>query len=348
MNDPRQQSWLPELCRLPRLAAMLGLAELVVVVVALAPDGSRHWTLPDFLSASGFALWLALAVTVSLCSVRAVLSRLPEVPGMVLVVLMTGLIAGACAAIVHALYGVLGGSSFAQAVGFWRFSLGSAAVLTLITGVALRYFHVSDRWQAQLQANARAQADALQARIGPHFLFNSMNLIASLLRRDPRVAEQAVLDLSDLFRAALVASESPSTLAAEVELAERYLAIESLRLGERLRVDWGKQEPLPWELPMPRLVLQPLVENAVLHGISRLPQGGAVEIDLQVREGRLHLRIRNPAPSPDAVAVPVNPGTGHAQRSILHRLGYAFGRSARMTSAWREGYYVCEVDLPLP
>jgi len=246
MNDPRQQSWLPELCRLPRLAAMLGLAELVVVVVALAPDGSRHWTLPDFLSASGFALWLALAVTVSLCSVRAMLSRLPEVPGMVLVVLMTGLIAGACAAIVHALYGVLGGSSFAQAVGFWRFTLGSAAMTALITALALRYFYVSDRGSAQMLANARAQADALQARIRPHFLFNSMNLIASLLRRDPDVAERAVLDLSDLFRAALGAGDGDSTLQAECELAERYLSIESLRLGERLKVIWLRDEPLPW------------------------------------------------------------------------------------------------------
>ncbi len=238
MNDPRQQSWLPELCRLPRLAAMLGLAELVVVVVALAPDGSRHWTLPDFLSASGFALWLALAVTVSLCSVRAMLSRLPEVPGMVLVVMMTGLIAGACAAIVHALYGVIGGGSFAQTVGFWRFTLGSAAMTALISALALRYFYVSDRGSAQMLANARAQADALQARIRPHFLFNSMNLIASLLRRDPDVAERAVLDLSDLFRAALGAGDGDSTLQAECELAEQYLSIESLRLGERLKLIW--------------------------------------------------------------------------------------------------------------
>ncbi|MFN3545826.1 MAG: histidine kinase, partial [Thiobacillus sp.] len=87
-------------------------------------------------------------------------------------------------------------------------------------------------------ANARAQADALQARIRPHFLFNSMNLIASLVRRDPVVAERAVLDLSDLFRAALGAGEGDSTLRDECELAERYLSIESLRLGERLQVQW--------------------------------------------------------------------------------------------------------------
>lgn len=341
----RPEPWLPDLCRLPRLAVMLGMAELVVVVVAVAPDAARGWRATDFVLASGFALWLALVVSVLLCVSRPQLSRGPAVFGAFGALLLAAVAAWLGSALAYVLYDSLAATVADGRVGFWRFSLGSAAVLTLITGVVLRYFHVSDRWQAQLQANARAQADALQARIRPHFLFNSMNLIASLLRRDPHVAEQAVLDLSDLFRAALVAGESPSTLAAEVELAERYLAIESLRLGERLQTVWRKHEPLPWELAMPRLVLQPLVENAVLHGVSRLPQGGAVEIDLQVRERRLCIRIRNPAPAEGATATV---GAGHAQRSIVHRLGYEFGPSTRMTSAWREGYYVCEVDLPLP
>ena len=344
----RPEPWLPDLCRLPRLATMLGIAELVVVVVAVAPDAVRGWRLMDFVLASGFALWLALAVSVLLCVSRPLLSRGPMAVGAVGAKLLAALAAWLGAAVVYVLYDSLDPVNWSGRIGFWHFSLGSSAILTLITGLALRYFHVSDRWQAQLQANARAQADALQARIRPHFLFNSMNLIASLLRRDPRVAEQAVLDLSDLFRASLVAGESPSTLRDEVELAERYLAIESLRLGERMQVVWRKHEPLPWDLPMPRLVLQPLVENAVLHGVSRMPQGGEVEIELLVEGRRLHIRIRNPAPSPDAAAIPVKHGAGHAQRSTLHRLGYEFGPSTRMTSAWREGYYVCEVDLPLP
>lgn len=347
MSDPRQQPWLPELCRLPRLAAMLGLAELVVVVVGLAPDGSRHWNLSDFLSASGFALWLALAVTVCLCVARATLSRLPELLGSTLAVAMTALIAAVCAGIVHALYGVLDADGFAQQVGFWRFTLGSATMTALIVALALRYFYVSDRWSAQVMANARAQADALQARIRPHFLFNSMNLIASLVRRDPVVAERAVLDLSDLFRAALGAGEGDSTLQAECELAERYLSIESLRLGERLQVQWQREEPLPWTLAMPRLVLQPLVENAVLHGISRLPGGGCIVITLACEGPQLHIRVRNPAPDPDARSLPLSHGAGHAQRSIAHRLAWRFGPAARMTGAWSEGYYACDISVPV-
>ena len=349
MSDPRAlEPWLPDLCRLPRLAAMLGLAELAVLIVALAPDGSPDWTAGHFLSASGYALWLALSVSVLLCVSRRSVSRLPQRSGACLAVALAALVAGMVAAIVHALFASVGDPG--TGIGFWRFVGGSAAVVALITALALRYFYVIDRWEAQVGAHARAEADALQARIRPHFLFNSMNMIASLVRRDPVVAERAVLDLSDLFRAALGAGEGNSTLAEEVQLAERYLDIEQLRLGDRLRIQWRKPEPLPWALAMPRLVLQPLLENAVLHGISRLPEGGTITIELTAAGDRLRIVVGNPSlppPAAGAAALDMH-GAGHAQRSIAHRLGYAFGPRARMASAWRDGYYRCELDLPLP
>ena len=348
MGGTRQQAarepWLPDLCRLPRLAAMLGLSELVVVIVALVPDGSPAWSLGRFLSVSGYALWLGLAVTVLLCVSRRELSRFSKRTGAVLAVALATVVAGLAAAIVHGLFVSVGSEPADWA---WpsmaRFVSGSAGVVGLITALALRYFYVTDRWQAQVSAIARAEADALQARIRPHFLFNSMNMIAGLLPRDPQLAERAVLDLSDLFRAALGAGEMDSSLRGEVELAERYLAIEELRMGERLQVQWRRGEVLPWDLPMPRLVLQPLLENAVLHGISRLPDGGVVEIDLEATPSRLKIRVRNPSPPPG----PKARGAGHARRSIGHRLEYAFGPRARMTGGWADGYYVSELDLPL-
>jgi len=347
MRDPRHDApWLPDLCRLPRLVALLGIAELVVVVLALAPEAAGTWTLMRFFSASGLVLWLALAVAVLLCKLRAPISRLPQRLGALLAVAVATMVALLGAGIVHALYAALGTQLLG--LGLWRFASGAAAVTALITALALRHFYVIDRWAAQTQANARAEADALQARIRPHFLFNSMNLIASLLRRDPVVAERAVLDLSDLFRAALGAGEGDSTLAAECELAAQYLSIESLRLGERLQVQWDKRDPLPWELPLPRLTLQPLVENAVLHGISRLPQGGTVAIALWSEGQALHLRVRNPAPPPQAASAPLHRGSGHALRSIAHRLAWRFGPQARVTAGWSDGYYACEVVLPLP
>ncbi|MCY7355343.1 MAG: histidine kinase [Lysobacter sp.] len=324
------------------MATLLGLAELAVIVVVLAPDGARDWDVGAVLRASGFALWLALTVSVLLCRMRPFLSRWEPQTGSTIGVALSALVATAAAGIVHALFASVDANSGLP--GFWRFVGGSAAIVALITALALRYFYVIDGWRAQVNANARAEADALQARIRPHFLFNSMNMIASLVRRDPDVAERAVLDLSDLFRAALGAGEGNSTLAAEVELAERYLSIESLRLGPRLTVEWDRREPLPWQLAMPRLSLQPLVENAVLHGISRLPEGGTVQIALEADAGTLRVRIRNPAPVVDEFTPH---GSGHAQRSIAHRLAYMFGPRARMTAAAADGYYVCELSLPV-
>ena len=339
---PRGEPWLPDLCRPPRIAAMLGLAQLAVVVAALVPVGGRGWDAHGFLIASSYALWLALSVTALLCVLRERLSLLPGRSGALAAVALALVVAAVAAAIVHGLFASVDTSGAFP--GFWRFTGGSAAVVGLLSALALRYFYVIDRWQAQVEAHARAEADALQARIRPHFLFNSMNMIAGLLRRDPAVAERAVLDLSDLFRAALVAGEGRSSLREELDLAERYLAIEQLRLGTRLQVEWRRREPLPLDLPMPRLVLQPLLENAVLHGISRLPSGGTIEIEVAAADGLLALQVRNPAPPPEEAGMH---GAGHALRNIRHRLGYMFGRDADMVSGWDGGYYACRIVLPL-
>src|SRR5207342_678673 len=339
------EPWLPDLCRLPRLATMFGVAELVVLVLALAPDGGARWNPQRFVSASGFALWLALTIAVLLCASRRQVSRLPVALGSLVAVAGAAFVAVLGAAMLHQLDRSLGYHLVPASVHLVQFALGSGAIAALITAVVLRYLYVIDGWQAQVRASARAEIDALQARIKPHFLFNSMNTIAGLVRHDPVVAERAVLDLSDLFRAALDAGESDSTLAEEVELAERYLSIEALRLGPRLQVAWRRTEPLPWRQPLPRLVLQPLVENAVLHGVSRRPQGGTIEIDIVADGGVLRLAVRNPAPPPregDGSC-----GAQHAQRSIGHRLAYAFGPRAGMTAAWDAGYYRCELKVPI-
>ena len=354
---PTPEPWLPDLCRLPRIATMLGVAELTVLVIALAPDGGALWSVERFVSASGFALWLALTVTVLLCVARAPLSRLPRPAGGLLAVALAAAIAAVGAAMLFAIDHNVGYGLVPASVSMARFALGSAAVAALIVAVVLRYLYAIDGWQAQVRASSRAEADALQARIRPHFLFNSMNTIAGLVRRDPVVAERAVLDLSDLFRAALGAGEGDSTLAEEVELAERYLAIEALRLGPRLRVEWDRSEPLPWTQPLPRLVLQPLVENAVLHGVARLAAGGTVRIALAADARNLRVTVRNPAPPPrerDGIAGTRDgfhdgprDGAHHAQRSIGHRLAHAFGPQARVTADWDGGYYQAGFQVPL-
>jgi len=345
MAAPRaSDGWMPDFCRLPRLAMMFAVAELVVLVLVLSPDDSARSNFPRFVSASAFALWISLTIGTMLCASRRWLSRLPVALGSVAAVAVAAVIAAVGAATVYQLDRNLGYGLVPTDVAFGHFVPGSATIATLMTAVVLRYLYAVDGWQAQVRASARAEADALQARIKPHFLFNSLNAIAGLMRTDPAVAEHALLDLSDLFRAALGAG-GESTLAEEVELAERYLAIESLRLGPRLQVAWERIEPLPWRMPMPRLVLQPLVENAVLHGISRLSEGGRIDIRLAQEAGALRVVVSNPAPP---AATTGSGGSGHAQRSIGHRLAYAFGPEARMTAAGDAGYYRVELRLPVP
>jgi two-component system sensor histidine kinase AlgZ len=343
MADARVH-WLPDFCRLPRIAAVLAIAELVVVVAQLAPSGDSGWGAADFLAASAFALWLGLVVAVVYCKARPLLESLPMPLGIACALALPLVIGAAGAWAVHAVDTGLGTHYTPPHSRRLGFIASVASLATLISALALRYFYVSEQWAARVRAASKAEVDALLARIRPHFLFNSMNTIASLVRSDPATAERAVEDLSELFRAALGAGQGESTLGEEITLAERYLAIEGLRLGPRLRVAWDIDPDAPRSLRMPRLVLQPLLENAVLHGIAALPKGGEIAIAVRREPGRLRIEVDNPAlPARDREA-----GNRHAHDSIAQRLAYHFGSEARLTRGYEDGIYRCQLTLPLP
>jgi len=344
MTDDPRVHWLPDFCRLPRIAAVLAIAELVVVVVRLSPHAGTHWSATEFVAASTFALWLALVMSIAYCKLGPTLSRLPMPLGIGAALLMPLVVGGAGAWVVHFIDVGMGTQYTPPDSRSLQFVGSVAALSTLIAALALRYFYVSEQWRARVRAASKAEVEALQARIRPHFLFNSMNTIASLVRTDPVTAERAVEDLSELFRAALGAGEGESTLAEEIGISERYLAIEALRLGPRLRVAWNIGPDVPRDLRMPRLVLQPLLENAVLHGIAQLPAGGQVDIDIAREDDRLRIDVRNPALPPRER----RPGNQHAQDSIVQRLAYHFGSDARLSRGFEDGSYRCQLTLPLP
>src|SRR5699024_6581730 len=235
----------------------------------------------------------ALVNGVALCKLRPLLLRLPGIAAFagvwLLMLVMVALASFVVGRLDHAL------SMNLTPPSTLRFVAASTTISALIGAALLRYFHVVAQWQARRAASARAQVDALQARIRPHFLFNSMNTVAALVRVDPDAAERTVEDLAELFRAAL-GSEGDSNLGDELALVDRYLAIEQLRLGERLRVD-RRLDGLPLDMPMPRLLLQPLVENAVRHGIQSCRQGGTVTLSGQVDTTSVNLIIANPSPT---------------------------------------------------
>jgi two-component system sensor histidine kinase AlgZ len=347
MREPTH-AWVPDFCRLPTLFAVIVGAELVVAILALAPLGHEHWQPAAFGTASLFAQWTALFSATLLCKLRIPLSRLRPVVGALLAWSLPVCVAALGATLLFQIDRGLGLMPDMVNVDPTRFVLSCSALTGLIGAAALRYAYVQEQWRQQVRAQAKSEVDALQARIRPHFLFNSMNTIASLVRSDPAKAERAVEDLSDLFRAALGAGEGESTLAEELELVERFLAIEELRLGDRLQVRWQREEPLPWDLKLPRLLLQPLVENAIIHGIAKLADGGTIDIGLRAQGRTLHVRVGNPCPPVDATAGNGREaGNRHAQHSIEHRLRYHFGSAASMATRRDAGYYACELKLPI-
>ncbi len=176
------------------------------------------------------------------------------------------------------------GDPYGKLERFWLFTLAA-------TGLILYYFHLRSRALSPAYTEARLQA--LQARIRPHFLFNSINAVLSLIREDPKRAETAMEDMADLFRVLMADNRDLSALVREVELTRQYLDLEQLRLGERLRVEWHT-ENMPGESLIPPLVLQPLVENAVYHGIEPSSEPGVISINVYKVRDEVHLVLRNP------------------------------------------------------
>jgi two-component system sensor histidine kinase AlgZ len=217
--------------------------------------------------------------------------------------------------------------------------LRHALISLIMSALLLRYFYLQSQWRRQEQAELRARIESLQARIRPHFLFNSLNSIASLVVVDPHKAEQAVLDLSDLFRASLAKPGSLVPWCEELELAQRYLSIERYRLGERLQLQWEIVD-VPEDLPIPQLTLQPLLENALIYGIQPRIEGGLVRVDASYQEGVFQLCVSNPYEQPDAPQV--SRGTQQALNNIDARLVALFGPRASLSVERRDGrHFTC-------
>lgn len=270
-------------------------------------------------------LLLALGV---LAALRDVLRRLPSRLGQAAVVLLVAALA-------------LGQNLFWQSLGFgdganaWR----PVLLATLATLALLGYFDLRSR--AFTPAQSEARLAALNARIRPHFLFNSLNAVLSLIRARPKEAEAALESLSDLFRAAMRDPGELISLADEIALSRQYLDLEHLRLGERLAVDWRIDTVAP-DLLIPPLMLQPLLENAVRHGIEPAPAGGTIRVAIERRGDELRIAIANPLPEQVQQAA----GNHMAIANIRERLALYYDLEARLEiEAGKQSY---EVRIILP
>ena len=204
----------------------------------------------------------------------------------------------------------------------------------------LIYLQHQERLHQEVGATARIQA--LQARIRPHFLFNSMNTIAALIRTQPEHAEEAVEDLSELFRASLNDASHLVTLENEFETAKRYLQIEHLRLGDRLRMEWDIDE-LPMNTPVPALILQPLLENSIYHGIESLPEGGVIKVSGKNDGDMILISITNPVLESNKQA---HAGNQIAMDNIKERLSITYKQKGKLQISIHD--QLCCVVITIP
>ena len=312
---------MPSFCDIRMVFAVVVIGELLAFVLVLADHRVEAWSHLGLVSL--FVQLVALTSAAVLCMLRPVLLRIGNTAAAtssyLLLLLITALISEL--AFQTGGLGQLHGASADHADFLFR-NLGISAIMSALV---LRYLYVQHQWRQQIQAEAQARVQALQARIRPHFLFNSMNSIAALTRSDPLRAEQAVQDLSDLFRVSLQEASERVTLDDEISVAERYLRMEALRLGDRLSVAWDI-ERLPRKRWVPSLILQPLLENAIYHGIEPSPQGGRIGITGWAEGKRITIKIINPrAP---ALADAHRKGNQIALENIRLRLQLAFGEQA--------------------
>jgi two-component system sensor histidine kinase AlgZ len=312
-------------------AVLLVQIALAVVALALADtlaDWGARQAAHAFAGALGTLVWL-----VALCAARRLLRDAPEAArgGFVLAL-------GAFAALVGwwplwATDLAGGGAGPLRVAGVAAAGAALAAMLWAWLGLRARIWHPAD---------ASARLAELQSRIRPHFLFNALNTALALVRADPERAERVLEDLSQLFRVALADAGASVPLDEEIALAKAYLAIEQVRFGPRIRVDWDI-DPAAGDARVPPLVLQPLVENAVRHGIEPLPGGGRIRVRAERQFGQAVVTVTNTVGDE-----PSAPGHGMALHNVRERLRLLHDVGARCET-WREGaQFHARIVLPLP
>jgi len=301
--------------------------ELVVAVGTLFVSGNPTDWLTTMALVTGGALAATLAWLVAACSLKKLLARLSDTQQY-----LAGAVLGAMAAS----YGValLGFASLINPVPWFASACAGALVASVLVAALVL------RAKGRTPATTAARLAELQARIRPHFLFNTLNSAIALVRAEPAKAEVLLEDLSDLFRHALADQAESTSLGEEILLARRYLAIEQVRFGKRLQIEWAL-DPQADSARLPPLLLQPLVENAVRHGVEPSVSGALLKVSTQLRGKRVVLKVTNTVP-----AGPGAPGQGLALDNVRNRLALMHDLQASFQCALTDGVYQARLEFP--
>ena len=343
-NSPVEPGFLPDFCNARVIFLVILGAILLAFVLALTATQSNEDFWVNLSMIALFIVWIAFGNILVLCLSRNFLHQLQPIVaafscyGLSLLVTF-GISILALVTTPQETSPIAQGDSLLMN----GFLLRNIAISAIVSAVALRYFYVQHQWKSNIQTEARSRIQALQARIRPHFLFNSMNTIASLTHSDPYKAEKAVLDLADLFRASL-GHQDKVTLREELDFTKRYINIEELRLGDRLKIELRLQDSLSLSTLIPALILQPLVENAIYHGVEPLTDGGTVRIEIESTARELQLTITNPKPRERD---PLRSGNKMAQDNIRQRLQLAYGDQSKMKIKESDKDYSVSFHIPI-
>lgn len=285
-HDLLEAFFLPDLCNTRAVMFLLILTEALVLALTLTETGLLNFSWQRFAIVSLFVQWVALISVAILCQLRSLLARLSVFSACTVALLIALLVT-----LVVSLTGEYIWPMDTPGID-WPWVIRNQVVAAIFSTMALRYFYVQSQWRLKTQAELKSRLAALQANIRPHFFFNTLNTVASLIMIDPDKAEHMLVDLAQLFRAVLKADDRLVLLDQEIELGRRYLDIEQVRLGHRMQVDWQLPDDLP-PLRVPQLLLQPLLENAVYHGIQPAIKGGYIRVELSLQDDIWQLDIRN-------------------------------------------------------
>ena len=339
--------FLPDFCSVRMVFAVVVISELLAIVLTLAPMESRSGRWDDLSITSLFIQWVGLSSAAVLCISRPRLSRMSETRAAIssyLLLITTTLV------ITELAWWISQEMPHVGINNQWNFDswhadllLRNLGISAIVSALVLRYFYVQQQWKKNMRAEAEARLQALQSRIRPHFLFNSLNTIASLTQISPKQAEEAVENLADLFRNSMADASHQITLREELALSHRYLDIEKLRLGDRLQLRWCIDE-LPGDALVPRLIIQPLLENAIYHGIETMGAGGIIGIDGHQYDREIYISISNPLPAQQDARQ--HQGNRIAVENIRQRLTAIYGEQGSLTTQADADSYITTITLP--
>lgn len=337
--------FLPNFCKGDMLVSIIIIAELLALVVTLVTTRITQNIFWDLLLITIFVQWIALTSAGTLCGVRNRLNRMPKyyALGMAFLLLLsiTYVISESSIWILY----FAGQLPSPRPEWYSNFLIQNLSVSLVVSALALRYLLGIHELQQRTVSEERARMQALKSRIRPHFVFNSLNIIASLTRSSPSKAEHAIEDMADLFRMMLSESENLVPVHKEVEIAQKYVALEQLRLDNRLNVNWDSGK-FPRKAIVPVLTLQPLLENAIRFGIEPSAEGGIINVRLWEEDEEIHITVTNPLPKKRKLRQDEELD-GQALDDIRRRLQTHYGDRATLTKRDDDGTYVVEVILPI-